>query len=81
MLVNVSTLLVKDIITRHVGSPYGTRHLVAVHVSGDFVDLHAYALKKLDHDVSALADMTVAIFLHSALEKIQEVDSRLTRRL
>lgn len=81
MPVNVSTLLVKGFMTRHVDSPYGTRHLVAVHVPGDFVDLHAYALKKLDHDVGALTDVTVAIFPHSALERIQEVDARLTRRL
>ena len=79
--VNVSTLLVKGLMTRHVDALDGRRHLVATHVPGDFVDLHAYALKKLDHDVAALTDVEVAIFPHAALERIQEADSRLTRRL
>ncbi|HUD35133.1 MAG TPA: Crp/Fnr family transcriptional regulator [Variovorax sp.] len=78
---HVSTLLVKGLITRHFDAPDGRRHLVAVHVPGDFVDLHAYALKRLDHDVSALTAVSVAIFPHPALERIQELDMRLTRRL
>lgn len=79
--VNISTLLVKGLMTRHVDAPDGRRHLVAVHVPGDFVDLHAYALKKLDHDVGALTDVTVAVFQHISLERIQDADARLTRRL
>lgn len=67
--------------TRHVDAPDGKRHLVAVHVPGDFVDLHAYALKKLDHDVGALTAVKVAIFPHAALERVQALDDRLTRRL
>lgn len=79
--VNISTLLVKGLMTRHVDAPDGRRHLVALHVPGDFVDLHAYALKRLDHDVAALTDITVAVFPHESLEKIQVSDARLTRRL
>ena len=79
--VDISTLLIKGLMTRHVDAPDGRRHLVALHVPGDFVDLHAYALKRLDHDVAALTDVTVAIFPHASLEKIQESDARLTRRL
>lgn len=79
--VNISTLLVEGLMTRHVDALDGRRHLVAVHVPGDFVDLHAYALKKLDHNVGALTDVKVAIFPHETLERIQEHDSHLTRRL
>lgn len=79
--VHISTLLVEGFMTRHVDAPDGKRHLVAVHVPGDFVDLHAYALKQLDHDVGALTDVSVAIFTHDSLERIQAVDARLTRRL
>jgi len=79
--VNISTLLVHGFMTRHVDAADGRRHLVAVHVPGDFVDLHAYALKKLDHDVAALTDVTVAIFPHSCLERIQVEHGHLTRRL
>ena len=79
--VDISTLLVQGFMTRHVDARDGRRHLVAVHVPGDFVDLHAYALKKLDHDVGALTDVTVAVFPHSTLERIQIEHPRLTRRL
>lgn len=79
--VGVSTLLVQGLMTRHVDAKDGRRHLVAVHVPGDFVDLHAYALKTLDHDVGALTEVRLAIFTHAALERIQEADPRLTRRL
>lgn len=79
--VNVSTLLLDGFMTRYVDAPDGKRHLVAVHVPGDFVDLHAYALKKLDHDVGTLTAASVALFPHAALERIQAQDVRLTRRL
>jgi len=79
--VSVSTLLVEGFMTRRFDAQDGRRHLVAVHVPGDFVDLHAYVLKKLDHDVGALTEVTVAIFTHESLEKIQAEDSALARRL
>lgn len=79
--VSVSLLLVDGLMTRHIDAPDGRRHLVALHVPGDFVDLHAYALKRLDHDVAALTEVQVAVFPHSALEAIQAADDRLTRRL
>jgi len=79
--VDISTLLVEGFMTRHVDAPDGRRHPVALHVPGDFVDLHAYALKELDHDVAALTDVTVAVFRHAALEDIQASDPGLARRL
>src|SRR5690349_10229495 len=45
--VDVSTLLLEGLMTRHVDGRDGRRHLVCVHIPGDFVDLHAYALEKL----------------------------------
>ncbi|RYG11443.1 MAG: Crp/Fnr family transcriptional regulator [Burkholderiales bacterium] len=79
--VRISTLLVQGFMTRHVDARDGRRHLVAVHVPGDFVDLHAYVLKELDHDVGALTDVTVAVFPHEAIERIQQTHATLTRRL
>ena len=37
------------------------RHIVGIHVPGDFVDLHAYALKRLDHNIVALGPVAVEL--------------------
>jgi CRP-like cAMP-binding protein len=79
--INTSLLLVDGFMTRHVDARDGKRHLVAVHVPGDFVDLHAFTLKQLDHDVGALTDVNVAVFTHEALEKILFEDAALAKRL
>ena len=79
--VDVSLLLVKGLMARHIDAPDGRRHIVGLHVPGDFVDLHAYALKKLDHAVGALTEVEVAVFPHTALEAIQTRAPGLTRRL
>jgi CRP-like cAMP-binding protein len=79
--VDVSLLLIEGLMTRHIDTPDGRRHLVGLHVPGDFVDLHAYVLKKLDHDVAALTEVRVAVFPHDKLEAIQESYGRITRRL
>lgn len=79
--INISLLLVDGFMTRHVDAPDGKRHLVGVHVPGDFVDLHAFPLKRLDHDVGALTDVTVCVFTHDDLEKVVCDDIDLARRL
>ncbi|RZJ24828.1 MAG: Crp/Fnr family transcriptional regulator [Haliea sp.] len=79
--VEVSILLVEGFMTRHIDAADGRRHLIAVHVPGDFVDLHAYPLKKLDHDVAALTDVKVGIVKHTELAQIQHTHDHLTRRL
>lgn len=79
--VDTSTVLVQGLMTRHVYTADGRRHLVAVQVPGDFVDLHAYVLKQLDHDVGALTEVTVAVVPHAALATIQARHPQLARRL
>jgi CRP-like cAMP-binding protein len=79
--VDISTLLVAGLMSRHIDARDGRRHMVGVYVPGDFVDLHAYALKRLDHDVGTLTDARVAIVPHQALERIQVSMPHLTRRL
>ncbi len=79
--VDVSTLLVKGLMSRHLYDRSGRRHMVGIHFPGDFVDLHAYALKSLDHNVGTLTDVTVAIVPHIRLAQIQAELVHLTHRL
>lgn len=76
-----STLLIDGIMSRYLDDRQGLRQLVAIHLPGDFLDLHAFPLKVLDHDVATLTTATVAIVPHSELEAIMEEMPQLTRKL
>lgn len=77
----VSTLLLEGLMSRQVDGRDGVRQLVAIQVPGDFVDLHAYPLKTLDHDVGTLTAVRVAIVPHAALNDIQHAYPELARKL
>lgn len=76
-----STLLIEGFLSREYSLAEGKRQIVAVHVPGDFVDLHSLLLKQLDHDVVALSDVRVALFPHEALREITRAHPHLTRLL
>ena len=48
---------------------------------GDFVDLHGFVLKYLDHEVVALTPAKLATFPHEGLRDITATDPHLTRLL
>ncbi|MDX3908410.1 MAG: Crp/Fnr family transcriptional regulator [Sphingobium sp.] len=68
--VSVSTYLIEGFMCRYKDDREGQRQIVAVHVPGDFVDLHAYPLKRLDHDVATLTTCRVAQIPHARLDDI-----------
>jgi CRP-like cAMP-binding protein len=79
--VEYSTLLLHGMVARASYMAGGKRQFVAIHVPGDFVDLHSLLLRRLDHDVVALSDVRVALFPHAALRQISEDHAHLTRLL
>lgn len=80
-ILSVSMLLLEGFMCRYLDDREGMRQLVAVQVPGDFLDLHAYPLKILDHDVASLTAATVAIIPHKALDDINAAMPELTRKL
>ena len=68
--VNRSMLLVDGFICRYMDGLDGSRQVVALHIPGDFVDLHGYPMRQLDHDVASLTVCTVATFPHDAVERM-----------
>jgi CRP-like cAMP-binding protein len=76
-----STLLLKGFLSRYVDDRRGHRQFVSLHVPGDLVDLHAYPMKQLDHDVAAVSDAEVAIMPHTAIKAITAADAELARKL
>lgn len=76
-----STLLIEGIMSRFIDDRRGLRQLVAVHVPGDFVDLHGFPLKVLDHDLATMTAATVAIVPHTELDAIMHEMPSLMRKL
>jgi CRP-like cAMP-binding protein len=80
-LVNTSAMLVEGFVGRYLDDRDGHRQLVSVHVPGDFVDLHGFPMKRLDHDIAAIGPCKVAVFEHRTLAQIVRDHPRLTRWL
>ena len=57
------------------------RFVLGLHVPGDFVDLHGFALKRLDHDVASAGPARVGYVPHSRLEDVMEKSPHLARLL
>ena len=74
-----STLVVTGFTTRYRVLSDGQRQITAIHVPGDFVDLHSFVLKEMDHSVGALSACRVIYFPHQALTTITERFPHLTR--
>ncbi|MEN2787116.1 Crp/Fnr family transcriptional regulator [Sphingomonas qilianensis] len=75
------TLLLSGFVERYKDMPDGRRQILAIHVPGDFVDLHSYPLKRLEHSVAALTPVTVASFPHDAVRALTERSATLTELL
>lgn len=76
-----STLLLEGTMCRYMDDRHGMRQLVALQVPGDFVDLHAFPLKHLDHDVATITECEIAIVPHERLEAIMQTYPHLARML
>ncbi|SCB57268.1 cAMP-binding domain of CRP or a regulatory subunit of cAMP-dependent protein kinases [Rhizobium aethiopicum] len=76
-----STLLIDGFAARYKLMADGSRQITALHVAGDFVDLHAFPVKKMDHGIVALSPCHVALADHADLRAITEHMPHLTRLL
>lgn len=73
-----STMLIDGFMLRTLDDE-GRRHAISVHVPGDFVDLHCFALKRLDHNLDTLGQVKLGYVPHSALERVIREKPHLTR--
>ncbi|WP_454848626.1 Crp/Fnr family transcriptional regulator [Rhizobium binxianense] len=76
-----SSLLLDGFAARYKVMADGTRQITALHIAGDFVDLHAFPLRKVDHGVVAMSPCRVAFADHNDLRAITEQMPHLTRLL
>jgi CRP-like cAMP-binding protein len=78
---SASTLLLDGIVCRYKDLADGQRQIMELHVAGDFVDLHGFILKRLDHNVGTLTPVKIAMVPHDALRAITETHPHLGRML
>jgi CRP-like cAMP-binding protein len=79
-LCTTSTILIEGFALRTIERA-GRHHIVGIHVPGDFVDLHAFALKRLDHDVMALGPVRLGVAEHADLRRVLDRRPHLARVL
>lgn len=64
-----STILIEGLAIRVIERG-GQNHIVSLQVPGDFIDLHGFALKRLDHDIHTLGPAKVGRVSHARLSEV-----------
>lgn len=67
-----STLLLEGILCRYKDLLDGNRQIIQLHVPGDFADLHAFTLKRLEHNIQAATDCMIASVPHDDIRQLIE---------
>jgi CRP-like cAMP-binding protein len=76
---NISLMLLSGWLARTRDLATGQRQVSELHVTGDFADLHAFTLKRLDHNVVTMSPCKIAIFPHERLQRLFERFPHLAR--
>jgi CRP-like cAMP-binding protein len=74
-----SSLVIHGFAGRYKLLDEGQRQITAIHVPGDFVDLHSFLLSPLDHSVLALSDCRIGVVPHETLRAMTDAFPNLTR--
>jgi CRP-like cAMP-binding protein len=78
---NSSILVLEGLAARAHYLADGKRMISALHIPGDYVDLHSLLLDQMDHDVTALTDCRVALTAHPEVRRVTERMPHLGRLL
>jgi CRP-like cAMP-binding protein len=76
-----STVLITGLAARYSLLRNGKRQITVLHVPGDFVDLHSFFIKTMDHAIMAITPCTVGGVPHETLRGISENHPHLARLL
>lgn len=76
-----SILLTEGFACRYRLQDDGSRQIISLNLPGDFVDLHSFLLKEMDHSVGALSACGAIAFPHQNLVRLTEQYPHLTRLL
>lgn len=79
--VDHSCLLLHGLSGRYSAFRDGPRQFTEINVPGDFIDLHGFVMKQLDHGVLAFSDCRVLEVPHTQLKLLTDAHPHLTRLL
>lgn len=79
--VSECNLLVEGMVCRYKDLADGQRQILELHVAGDFVDLHSFVLKRLEHNIGSLTPVRIALMPHEAMKRVTEAHPHLARML
>lgn len=57
----------------------GGRQIGAIHIAGDFVDIHSFVLKLMDHSITAVTRCEIALVPHATIRKLCDEFPHLAR--
>lgn len=75
------TLLIEGIVCRYNDLSDGQRQVMELHLPGDFLDLHSFLLKQLEHNVGSMTPVRLALVPHDKVRAITEEHPHLARML
>ena len=78
-MVSLSMLLLDGWVARSKDLAGGQRQITELNIAGDFVDLHGFTLKRIDHDLRTLTPCRLALVPHERLHRLTEDYPRLAR--
>ncbi|OWK33755.1 Crp/Fnr family transcriptional regulator [Sphingomonas dokdonensis] len=67
---NRSTLIIDGFACRYMDARDGYRQILSYHVAGDFIDLHSFPTRYIDHDIATITSATLAYVRHDRLETL-----------
>ena len=73
-----STMLIEGYVLRTIHED-GVRAIVGFQVPGDFVDMHAFALKRLDHDLVVIGKAKLGYVRHDDVKRVLQEHPHLAR--
>lgn len=79
--VDQSCLVLSGLCGRYSAFRDGPKQFTEINVPGDFIDLHGFVMKQLDHGVLAFSDCRVFEVPHAEMRTITEKHPHLTRLL
>ncbi len=74
-----SSLMLSGLSARYNVIGDGKRQISAIHIPGDFVDLHSLLIEPMDHSVTALTDCNIALVPHNLLRELTRSEPHLMR--